>query len=48
MDLFISHRDIPPAIQTFVSLVTMESVFSLDHFSEESSSREPMVVLQWH
>jgi len=33
MDLFISHGDIPPAIQMFVSLVTMESVFSLDHFS---------------
>jgi len=33
MDPFISHGDIPPAIQTFVSSVTMESVFSLDHFS---------------
>ena len=33
MDLFISHGDIPPAIQMFVSLVTMESIFFLDHFS---------------
>ena len=33
MDLFISHGDIPPAIQTFTSSLTMESVFSLDHFS---------------
>ena len=35
MDPFISHGDIdiPPAIRTFVSSVTMESVFSLDHFS---------------
>ena len=33
VNLFISHRDIPPAIQMFISLVTMESVFSLDHFS---------------
>jgi len=33
VDPFISHRDIPPAIQMFVSSVTMESVFSLDHFS---------------
>jgi len=33
VNLFISHRDIPPTIQTFISSVTMESVFSLDHFS---------------
>jgi len=33
VDLFISHGDIPPAIQMFVSSVTMESIFSLDHFS---------------
>jgi len=33
VDPFISHGDIPPAIQTFVSSVTMESIFSLDHFS---------------
>ena len=33
MDPSISHGDIPPAIQAFVSSVTMESVFSLDHFS---------------
>ena len=33
MDPFISHGDIPPAIQVFVSSVTMESIFSLDHFS---------------
>jgi len=33
VDLFISHRDIPPAIQTFISLVIMKSIFSMDHFS---------------
>ena len=33
MDPFISHGDIPPAIQMFISSLTMESVFSLDHFS---------------
>jgi len=32
-NLFISHGDIPPTIQMFVSSVTMESIFSLDHFS---------------
>jgi len=29
----ISHRDIPPTIQTPTSSVTMESAFSLEHFS---------------
>ena len=33
VNLFISHRDIPPAIQTPASSVTMESTFSLEHFS---------------
>jgi len=33
IDSFISHRDIPPAIQTPTSSVTMESAFSLEHFS---------------
>jgi len=33
VNLFISHRDIPPAIQTPASSVTMESAFSLEHFS---------------
>ena len=32
-DLLISHGDITPAVQIFISLVTMESVFSLHHFS---------------
>jgi len=33
INLFISHRNISPAIQMFVSSVTMESLFSLDQFS---------------
>ena len=33
VNLFISHGDIPPAIQTPASSVTMESAFSLEQFS---------------
>ena len=33
VNLFISHGDIPPAIQTPASSVTMESTFSLECFS---------------
>jgi len=33
IDLFISHGDIPPTIQTPASSLTMESTFSLERFS---------------
>jgi len=33
VNLFISHGDIPPTIQTPTSSLTMESAFSLEHFS---------------
>ena len=33
VNLFISHGDIPPAIQTPTSSLTMESAFSLERFS---------------
>ena len=46
MDPFISHRDIPPAIQTFVSSVTMESVFSLDHFSAIAADLHYVLLLE--
>ena len=45
MDPFISHRDIPPAIQTFVSSVTMESIFSLDHFSAVAADLHYVLLL---
>jgi len=33
VNLFTSHKYIPPAIQTLASSLTMESAFSLKHFS---------------
>jgi len=45
MDLFISHGDIPPTNQMFVSLVTMESIFSLDHFSAIAAALHYVLLL---
>ena len=45
MDSFISHGDIPPAIQTFVLSVTMESIFSLDHFSAIAANLHYVLLL---
>ena len=45
VDPFISHGDIPPAIQMFVSSVTMESVFSLDHFSAIAAALHYVLLL---
>jgi len=42
---FISHRDIPPAIQTPASSVTMESAFSLEHFSAIAADLDYVLLL---
>jgi len=42
---FISHRDIPPAIQTPTSSVTMESAFSLEHFSTIAADLDYVLLL---
>jgi len=46
VDPFVSHRDIPPAIQTFILSVTMESVFSLDHFSAIAAALHYVLLLK--
>ena len=45
INLFISHGDIPPAIQTPASSVTMESAFSLDHFSAIAADLDYVLLL---
>ena len=45
INLFISHRDIPPAIQTSASSVTMESAFSLECFSTISADLNYVLLL---
>jgi len=42
---FISHRDIPPAIQTPASSVTMESAFSLERFSAIAADLDYVLLL---
>ena len=42
---FISHRDIPPAIQTPTSSVTMESTFSLERFSTIAADIDYVLLL---
>jgi len=45
VNLFISHRDIPPTIQTPASSVTMESAFSLEHFSAIAADLDYVLLL---
>jgi len=45
VNLFISHRDIPPAIQTPASSVTMESTFSLECFSAIAADIDYVLLL---
>jgi len=45
VNLFISHRDIPPAIQTPASSVTMESAFSLECFSTIAADLDYVLLL---
>jgi hypothetical protein len=42
---FISHGDIPPAIQTPTSSVTMESAFSLERFSAIAADLDYVLLL---
>ena len=46
VNLFISHGDIPPAIQTPTSSVTMESAFSLEHFSAIAADLDYVLLLE--
>jgi len=46
MDPFISHEDILPTIQTFISSGTMESTFSLDHFSAIAADLHYVLLLE--
>jgi len=45
VNLIISHRDIPPTIQTPASSVTMESAFSLEHFSAIAADLDYVLLL---
>jgi len=45
INLFISHGDIPPAIQTPASSVTMESAFSLECFSAIAADLDYVLLL---
>ena len=45
VNLFISHGDIPPAIQTPASSVTMESTFSLERFSAIAADLDYVLLL---
>jgi len=45
VNLFISHGDIPPAIQTPASSVTMESAFSLERFSAIAADLDYVLLL---
>jgi len=45
VNLFISHRDIAPAIQTPTSSVTMESTFSLERFSAIAADLDYVLLL---
>jgi len=45
VNLIISHGDIPPAIQTPTSSVTMESTFSLEHFSTIAADLDYVLLL---
>ena len=45
VNLIISHGDIPPAIQTPASSVTMESTFSLERFSTIAADLDYVLLL---
>jgi len=45
VNLFISHGDIPPTIQTPASSVTMESAFSLERFSAIAADLDYVLLL---
>ena len=46
LNLIISHGDIPPTIQTPASSVTMESTFSLEHFSTIAADLDYVLLLR--